>query len=211
MLRIQFDTSSLFETIVKYRKDYQDFFIRLYNLHQIDELRIVIPEVVVAEFYGILRAGRTGKYIDGEYRQVCYTHRQILNFIHTYPHIFNMEFIEYLNTNYKWRAGSDESRIPLYKKDFYNVVKNRMGWDDWGKETIEKQTRKSLKILGIQDQYDYPIMASALEYDVHLLITENLKHFAKPLGSCIVVNIEQARLLDLYDDYFELMDIDDWE
>ncbi len=67
------------------------------------------------------------------------------------------------------------NETPFHKKDFNNVVKSRMGWDDRGKETIEKHTRKSLKILRIhnKDQYDYPIMAITLEYDVHLLITDN--------------------------------------
>lgn len=206
MIRVGLDTCILVDSIIKRKTDYEEFFLELFNLHKNRFITLQLSLPVQFELYAIMKAGRLKRRnIAGDYESYYYTHKEILRFFLRYEGLFKIDFIKELEEKYTFLPGENLSGIPLYKDDFYQFILEEFDWEDWGLRNIEQNARKTKNFLHIPDKYDYPIMAAAIKDNYHVLITDNLGHFSQPLGTCLVLNWENAKKLDFFDDYFDLM------
>lgn len=206
MIKVGLDTCILVDSIIKRQKEHEEYFLELLNLHNNGFITLLLSLPVQFELYAIMRAGRLRKKnLAGEYEPYQYSHEEILTFFTRYEGLFDIDFVKSLEDKYLFMPSEDSSGTPLYKKDYHEYILKELDWEDWGLSIIEEQARKVKRFLQIPDEYDYPIMAAAIIDNYHVLITDNLGHFAQPLGTCLVVNLKRAKKLDFFDDYFDDM------
>lgn len=203
MLKIQIDTNVLLQLAIFPVKKYIPYFVDLYNDHNAGELQIVITKAVQAELYGLMRAERLERRNEeGKYVPQTYSHEEIMGFVKKYyPAIFDIDFLESLK-DLNWELGDEidkrGKKVGKYKRTLFECVKKEYGWDDWGEEYIKSKLGYSPLDKGKVDNYDYPEMATALLYDVQIIITDNLRDFLIPTGTIEVWNLEKASVTDHY-------------
>lgn len=185
LVRIQWDTNVFVRSLVTGSEQLEDFLFKLYKQHENKIIRFVNPKAVQSEFYGILAAGRV--QIGGKSR--VFTHEEIVAFMEIVPDFFRLDdFIPSLQyLDWKPLQGKD------YKQTWNHVLQKEYGWDDFGKSCIERRLRYDVEALGIDgDTYDWPIMASAIQSGVDLLVTANINDFVDPLGRIKVMDAYKA-------------------
>ncbi|WP_047154994.1 hypothetical protein [Aneurinibacillus tyrosinisolvens] len=92
MLKVQFDICVLVEAIIRRNPHVKPYFDQFYNRHTLGIQQIILPKAVQAEFYGILRAGRITKRVDGIARPFPVSHENILKLVADYPAIFSLRY-----------------------------------------------------------------------------------------------------------------------
>lgn len=182
--RIVLDTCVLHSALIEQQQEHFEYFAELYAEHQLGLIELVITKAIQAEFYGILRAGRTTVWSHAEQRRVALvlTHGRIMNFLELYIEIFDKEYLDSIQ-DLDWSPGRDSEGLPLYKRTFREEIRNQYGWRDLGHDYIQRMTLSDPRENGAKDKWDYPGIASALHIHAHLIVTDNRRDFPIKLQS----------------------------
>ncbi|MEX1028543.1 MAG: hypothetical protein WDZ91_00680 [Paenibacillaceae bacterium] len=190
-IRILWDTNVFVQALLFGQEQLIDYLDKLILQQQNNLINLVIPKAVQAEFYGVMRAGRLDLDIDGvKHKKVQLTHNQIAFLLEPYfDTVFNPDFIRSLN-QLDWPLGI------AYKDVLHQIIITEYNWHDLGKSVIERRLGKSVEYLGLNDPFDYPIMAAALVQGVELIVTANMQDFSDPLGSIRIMKSHDACKFD---------------
>lgn len=144
-------------------------------------LKISFDKTTQAELYAILKVGRVKirNPISDKKEKKKFPHHVIMQFVHRYKDLFDVEFMESLN---KVDFGEEEK----YKDNLFTEVKYALNMSIG--QTKEYLENKGIDLSSCNDQYDFYVMATVLQDSADYLVTQNIKDFPNPIGKCIVVD-----------------------
>ncbi|MDB5083581.1 MAG: hypothetical protein JWN30_467, partial [Bacilli bacterium] len=128
--KIVLDTVVIFKALVL-KDSAAKYVLGLYNEHLAGDIQLVIPKCVQAEFYGMLRSGRSEVKVNDEYVPRLLTHDEIVQYLSLFEGLFDFDFINQLR-DLDWRQGKDENGNLYYKQTYNQIVKQEYGWPDLG-------------------------------------------------------------------------------
>jgi len=188
LIRILMDTN-VFISMIIFQSDRIDKYLdNLIYQQEHGLIELIVPKVVQAELYGILRAGRVRR----RNQPIILSHHQIIYLFESYfDALFDRDYFDRLG-RIQWPVGES------YKEIIVQLVAEEYGWTDLGQAYIEQKMRHPVDILGLKDRFDFPIMAASLYYGVDLIVTKNMRDFVDPFGRIRVMTLSKAIEFDHY-------------